>query len=192
MNREHTMPGKHVAILGTLAVLILLSSTVARSQESAKHPGAEKAMAKIVLKRDFGALKFRSRQVVTIAQNDKVPGLNGLMFMKWKGGPGTEVMASVQWFAKKDDLLTFYAKSKKRADYKLGKFEKTTLWKIGEAGYLWTDGEHFLVSLGGSPAPPPEMVKAWLGMIPSKVAEVEKEAKKKEAKKEAERKRVPK
>jgi hypothetical protein len=108
------------------------------------------------------------------------------MFMKWKGNAaGTEVMASVQWFEKKGDLLRFYAKSKKGADYKLGEFDETTLWKIGKAGYLWTDGEHFLVSLGGSPAPPPEMVKAWLAMIASKVAEVEKEEKEKPAAAEA-------
>ena len=185
------MPRKLVSILGTLAALIL-STTVARSQERDKHPGAEEAMAKVVLDKDFGDLKFRSREVVTIARNDKVPGLNGLMFMKWKGAPDTEVMASVQWFEKKDDLLKFYAESSKGAVYKLGEFDGTTLWKIGEAGYLWTDGEHFLVSLGGSPAPPEEMVKAWLGMIPSKVAEVEKEAEKKEADKEADKKRVPK
>jgi hypothetical protein len=137
-------------------------------------------MAKIVLEKDFGDLKFRSRQVVTIARNDRAPGLNGLMFMKWKGNAaGTEVMASVQWFEEKGDLFRFYAESKKGADYKLREFDGTTLWKIGESGYSWTDGEHFLVSLGGSPAPPPEMVKAWLAMIASKVAEVEKEAEKK-------------
>jgi hypothetical protein len=148
-----------------------------------KHPGAEKAMAKIVLEKDFGDdLKFHSRQVVTMAHNDKVPGLNGLMFMRWKGeAPGTEVMASVQWFEETKDLLAFYDQSKKREDYKLGEFDGTKVWKIGEAGYSWTDGEHFLVSLGGSPAPPPEMVKAWLAMIASKVAEVEKEDEEKPA-----------
>ena len=83
----------------------------------------------------------------------------------------------MQWFEKKGDLLRLYSKSRKRADHKLSKFNGTTLWKIGEAGYSWTDGEHFLVSLGGSPAPPPEMVKAWLAMIASKVAEVEKNTK---------------
>lgn len=161
------------------ASLTVLMSSSAMPQPP-KHPGAEKAMAKIVLEKDFGDdLKFHSRQVVTMADNDKVPGLNGLMFMRWKGeAPGTEVMASVQCFEKKKDLLAFYDQSKKRADYKLGEFDGTTVWKIGEAGYSWTDGEHFLVSLGGSPAPPPEMVKAWLAMIASKVAEVEKEVKK--------------
>jgi hypothetical protein len=149
--------------------------------QPAKHAGAEKALARIVLEKDFGDdLKFHSREVVTLAQNDRVPGLNGLMFMRWKGDtPGTEVMASVKWFEKKNDLLKFYANSKARPDYRLGEFEGTTLWKIGQNGYSWTDGEHFLVSLGGAPAPPPEMVKAWLALIASKVAEVEKAAEKK-------------
>lgn len=166
-----------VASLLTMMLGLISSSVVA---QPAKHAEAEKALARIVLEKDFGDdLQFHSREVVTTAQNDRVPGLNGLMFMRWKGdGPGTVVMASVQWFEKKDDLLKFYAKSTKRADYTLGEFDGTTLWKIGEAGYSWTDGEHFLISLGGSADPPKEMVKAWLAMIASKVAEVEKASKK--------------
>jgi hypothetical protein len=164
-------------LLPTLAALTVLISSSAVAQPP-KHRGAEKALAKIVFEKDFGdALQFHSREVVTIARNDRVPGLNGLMFMRWKGGDGsTEVLASVQWFEKEKDLLAFYAPSRKGKDYTLGEFDGTTLWKIGESGYSWTDGEHILVSLGGTPAPPPEMVKAWLTMVPSKVAEVEKKA----------------
>ncbi len=165
-----------VSVLGTLSLLISWSAFA----QPPEHPGAENALAMIVLEKNFGdQLKFHSREVVTIANNDKVPGLNGLMFMRWKGdAPGTEVIASVQWFEKKDDLLEFYAKSTKRDGNKLSPFEKTTLWKIGEFGYSWTDGEHFLVTLGGSPTPPPEMIKAFLAMIGSKVADVEREAEK--------------
>jgi hypothetical protein len=177
MTKEQIMHCALVSIFGTLSVLVSSTATA----QPPKHPEAEKAFARIVLEKNFGDdLKFHSRQVVTMAQNDRVPGLNGLMFMRWKGdAPGTEVMASVQWFAENKELLAFYAQSNTREDYKLGKFDGTTLWKIGDSGYSWTDGEHFLVSLGGSPAPPPEMVKAWLAMIASKVAEVEKEAEKK-------------
>lgn len=134
-------------------------------------------MEKIVLKKDFGEkLKFHSREVVTMLQNDRVPGLNGLMFMRWKGNdPGAEVMVSVQWFEKKDDLLKFYGPTTKRKDYKLGELDGKSLWMIGENGYSWTDGEHFLVSLGGSPRPPDEMVKDWLSLIGSKVAEIKKD-----------------
>lgn len=171
-------------IVGVLSVLIP-SSAIAQLP---KHPEAEKALAKIVLKKNFGDdLKFHSRQVVTLAKNDKVPGLNGLMFMRWKGDEETEVLASVQWFENKQDLLAFYAQSKKQKDWELGEFNDTPLWKIGKNGYAWTDGEHFLVSLGGSPLPPPEMVEAWLDLISSKVADVEK----KNASKEAEKKSKP-
>ncbi len=142
-----------------------------------KHPEAEKAMAKIVLQKDFGKqLKFHSREVVTMAKNDKVPGLNGLMFMRWKGDdPSAGVEATVVWFEKKDDLLKFYVSTTKGNDYKLGEFNGTRIWKIGENGYTWTDGENFLVSLGGAPLPPEEMVKDLLYMIGSKVAEIEKQ-----------------
>ncbi len=172
------MHTKLLTILGTLSVLF---STGAFAQQGmpATHPQAEKAMAKIVLKKDFSNnLKFHSRKVVTMLKNDGAPGLNGLLFMKWKGGPGNSVTASVQWFEKKDDLLNFYTLATKRKDHQLGGFDGTTLWKISENGYSWTDGEHFLVSLAGSPPPPERMVKDWLAMIGSKVAEIEKEAEK--------------
>lgn len=162
------------AILATVATLF---STTGFAQPT-PHPGAEEAMAKLVLERDFGeGLRFHSREVVTVAQNDAVPGLNGLMFMRWKGdASGTEVTASVQWFEHRDDLLAFYAQATAREDYALGRFADTTVWQIGEAGYAWTDGAHFLVSMAGSPTPPPDMVEAWLAMIESRVEEVEKAA----------------
>ena len=166
-------------MLGALSVLFS-NGAFAQQGITVPHPQAERAMAEIVLKKDFGKnLKFHSREVVTMLKNERVPGLNGLMFMRWEGdGPGNVVMASLQWFEKKDDLLKFYATTKQGNDYKLGKFEGTTLWRIGENGYSWTDGEHFLLSLGGSPPPPDEMVKDWLAMIGSKVAEIERKAEK--------------
>lgn len=162
-----------------LITLIVPNSHAVLAQPP-KHPLAEKALARLVLKQDYGdELKLRSREVVTTAKNKGVPGLNGLMFASWKGeAAGTEILASVQWFEKKANLIEFYTKTKKRADYKLTEFNGTTLWRIGNAGYSWTDGEHFLISLGGNPDPPPAMVKDWLDLIPSKVAEVEEETRK--------------
>ena len=43
----------------------------------------------------------------------------------------------------------------------------TVIWKTDEHSYLWTDGEHFVVGLGGSPALPKEMLEAWLALIES-------------------------
>lgn len=165
-------------ILGALTGLV---SSIAFGQQGnpAPHPEAEKAMEKIVLKKDFGEkLRFRSREVVTMLKNDRVPGLNGLMFMRWTGADSeTGVLASVQWFEKRDGLLKFYAQTTKNDDHILVEFDGVSLWKIGEAGYSWTDGEHFLVSLAGSPRPPEAMIKDWLSLIGSKVAEIEKDVK---------------
>ena len=137
--------------------------------QTAPPPGAEKALERIVLERDFGDnLRFHSREVITIAENPKVPGLNGLMFMRWKGAvPATEVVASVQWFEKTSDLLTFYRAEKVRTGQGLLAIGDTVIWRTGEHSYLWTDGEHFVVGLGGSPAPPTEMLEAWLALIES-------------------------
>ena len=171
---------RHQSSIVTVIVVanaIVLSLTSIAIAQPPSHSKAENALARIVLKKDFDEqLKFHSREVVTISPNNSVPGLNGLMFMRWKGDdPGTEVMASVQWFERKADLLRFYETSKERANFKLGEFEEAALWAMGKSAYQWTDGEHFHVSLGGSPDPPPEMLKAWLKLVPSKVAEVEKQ-----------------
>jgi len=157
-----------------LGIAAIISSCTALAQMET-HPAAEKAMAKLVLKKNYGdKLKFHSRKVVTMAENPRVRGLHGLAFVRWKGDdPGTEVMASVQWFADKADLMTFYAMTTKRRDFELGELDGTAIWKMGKNGYSWTDGEHFLISLGGSPAPPEEMVKDWLALISSQVAKIE-------------------
>lgn len=155
-------------IFSILAPLFALLSLQGYAQ-TAPHPGAERAMAGIVLERDFGDnLKFHSREVITIAENREVPGLNGLMFMRWKGAtPAMEVIASVQWFEDTSDLLHFYRAEIARAGRGLLPIGDTVIWKTGEHSYLWTDGAHFLIGLGGSPAPPEEMLEAWLALIES-------------------------
>ena len=137
--------------------------------QTTPHPGAEKALERIVLEKDFGDdLKFYSREVVTIAENSKVRGLHGLMFMRWKGAePATEVVASVQWFEETSDLLSFYRAEKTRTGRGLLPIGDTVIWKTGENSYLWTDGEHFVAGIGGSPAPPLEMLEAWLALVES-------------------------
>jgi hypothetical protein len=133
------------------------------------HPEAETALRRIVLERDFGdSLKFHSRESVTFAENPRVPGLNGLLFMRWKGAdPATEVVASVQWFEETSDLLPFYRAERARTGRGLLPVGDTVVWKTGEHSYLWTDGEHFVVGLGGSPTTPREMLEAWLALIAS-------------------------
>lgn len=141
-----------------------------------EHPEANKAIGKIVLQKNYGELKFHSRDFVTMTKNDRVQGLNGLMFLNWFGGaPDTRVSAEVLWFEKKDDLLKFDASKPKGNDSKLEEINGVRIWKMGADGYSWTDGEHFLVSVGGPPSPPEEMVKDLLAMIGSKVTAIEKQ-----------------
>lgn len=137
--------------------------------QTSKHPGAEAALARIVLERDFGdGLQFQSREAVTLAENTTVPGLHGLLFMRWTGAsPDIEVMASVQWFQNREDLLRFYRAEKKRSTRGLRSIGNTVIWRTGDNSYLWTDGEHFVIGIGGSPAPPDEMLEAWLTLIES-------------------------
>lgn len=159
--------------LSVLAPLLALASVHANAQ-TAPHPLAEQALERIVLERDFGAeLRFHSREVITIEENDKVPGLNGLMFMRWRGtDPATELIASVQWFEKTSDLLSFYRAETSRNAQGLLSVGDTLIWKTGKQSYLWTDGEHFVVGLGGSTAPPKEMLEAWLGLVESKLPDL--------------------
>ena len=46
----------------------------------------KEALEEVVLKQDFGAFRFQKHEVVTIKNNDRVPGLNGLMFAVLVGG----------------------------------------------------------------------------------------------------------
>ena len=156
-----------------LAPLVALLSPHACAQSSS-HPGAERALERIVLDRDFrDGLKFHSREAVTLLDNSKVPGLNGLLFMRWKGSdPAVEIVASVQWFEQPGDLLNFYRAEKARIARGLRTIDNALVWKAGEQGYLWTDGEHFVVGLGGSPAPPDEMLRAWLDLIESNLPDL--------------------
>lgn len=151
-----------------LSILVALLAPQGHAQPT-PHPGAEKALERIVLEEDFGNnLVFHSREVVTMAENPSVQGLNGLLFLRWKGvDPSREIVASVQWFEKTDDLLIFYRAERARVGRGLLPIGDTVIWKTGKSSYLWTDGEHFVVGLGGSPAPPREMLEAWLVIIGS-------------------------
>jgi hypothetical protein len=182
------MKAKFIPIIGFVIALVA-GSVIAQQVKRAKHPKAAKALAKIVLRKDYGnLLKFESREFQTDAWNDVVPSLNGMMFMRWKGDDeDTEVEAVVLWFEQKDALIKFYESTTKRDDYKLDEFNGKKIWKIGENGYTWTDGEHFLVSMGGSPRPPDEMVNDFLGMISNKVAGIEEQRKKEQAPREPEK-----
>lgn len=151
-----------------LAALLMPFSALVHAQGS-PHPGAEQALARIVLEKDFGdGLKLQSREAVTFATNPQVPGLNGLLFMRWNGAdPADQITASVQWFEETSDLLAFYTAERARAAQGLQMVGGTVVWKTSEQSYLWTDGGHFMVSIGGSPAPSKEMLMAWLDLIES-------------------------
>jgi len=88
--------------------------------------------------------------------------------MRRKGAnPATEVVGSVQWFKKTSDLLLFFRAEKARMQGGLLSIADKVIWKTSEHRYLWTEGENFMVGLGGSPLPPREMLEAWLVLIES-------------------------
>lgn len=155
----------------TGVLIILFFTVLVAFAQPDSHPAAEEALASIVLEQDFGPeLKYTSRDVVTIADNDRVPGLNGLLFMRWQGDDAiTEVTASVQWFEQKKDLEAFILQTPQLVNLKQIQFGDTTLWEIKGIGYAWSDGQHFVVSLGGRPIPPDAMVEAWLRLIHSRI-----------------------
>lgn len=155
-------------ILFIVATLLAVLSPEVHAQP-APHPDAEKAQERIVLEQDFGrGLELYSRESVTMAENPTVPGLNGLLFMRWRGAePAAEVVASVQWIEETSDLLEFYRAEKARTQRGLLATGDTVVWKTSESSYLWTDAEHIVVGLGGSPAPSREMLEAWLALIDS-------------------------
>jgi hypothetical protein len=147
--------------------LLALTSLSAFSQTS-PHVQAELALEGIVLDKSFAGLELHSRDAITMVSNTQVPGLNGILFMRWAGtDPSKEIMASVQWFENTEDLLACYRKEKARSRAGLFVVGDSIVWKTSESSYLWTDGRHFVVGLGGSPAPPRNMLEAWLTLIES-------------------------
>jgi len=156
-------------------ILITMGNLLAQTRTSLPHPAAAKALEQIVLKKAYGEnLQLYSREAITMMHNDSVTGLNGLMFIRWKGSePGIKIMASMQWFEDKDDLLQFYAETMEENDYRMVEFKDTPLWMTGEKTYMWTDRQHFLVSLGGSPCPPDEMLQGCMQLISSRISETD-------------------
>lgn len=159
--------------------VLLLSSAIAVAQvgDPQQHPAAAQAMSQVILKRDFGAFKFDKGDFVTIQQNNRVPGLHGLAFVKYKAAGGNQIMLSIQWFEDKEKLQAFFESGikmqrKQQPGLKTRKVAGSTVWANGAMAYYWTDGRNFMVSMGGA-AVPPEMAKAYLDVIPSRVTEME-------------------
>ena len=118
-------------------------------------------------------------------KNDRVPGLNGLMFAYYKDDGGSRIMVSVQWFENGKDLQAFFdsniaqqLKIPEQKGLKKRKFEGSVIWSNGTQAHYWTDGRNLMCSEGGESVPD-ELVEAYLKRIPSKVAEIgdKKEAK---------------
>lgn len=166
------------------AVLMLLSaSLVAQEKDRADNPQAAEALAAVVQKKDLGKFQFDKSDMVTMKQNDRVPGLGGLVFAYYKDDAGSRIMLEILWFEYKDKLLAFYdsqlkTQLKQQKELKKSKVEDSVIWGNGDKAYYWTDGEHFVVSMGGAPIPP-EMAKSYLKLVPSRVAELGVKEKKK-------------
>ena len=65
------------------------------------------ALAQAVLEKDLGEYRFEKCEIATTRQNDRVPGLGGLMFVHYKKPAGPRIMLSIQWFEKRKDLKLF-------------------------------------------------------------------------------------
>jgi hypothetical protein len=163
-------------LLFCLGLFALTASGVTSADPLQQLPEVAKAMEKIVQKeKAFDGFNYQSHEVITIRENDRVPGLNGLMFVKYKNDAGQQIMLSIQWFEDKEDLLGFYvsnldARRKQGIIPQRQSIDKNVLWETSiENGsiYEWTDAEHFAMSLGG-PEVLPEILKAYLKAVPGR------------------------
>ena len=90
-----------------LGLFVLNSTNVVSAQMEQQLPEVAKALEKIVQKKNaFGGFTYDKHQVITTKENDRVPGLNGLMFVKYKNGAGEQIQMSIQWFEDKEDLIS--------------------------------------------------------------------------------------
>ncbi len=177
---------KLVSTLSVFVVIVVSGVATAQQSDDTKHAGAEEAIKKLQLQKDFGDFKLRSHQYKTAVWKPGVsglgvPGQNGLLVVQWINvQQEAAVLAKIRWFEDKEAALAHWKSArplgdtrKERGDLELTKVDDKTLWKLHDTAYLWTDAEHFVVSLVGSHTPPPEMLKALLAEIDSKVDELE-------------------
>ena len=154
-------------------LLLLVGPAPAQPPDRAEDPVAAEALARVILERDFDNWEFQKADVVTMRQNDRVPGLNGLAFVYYKNAAGPRVELVVQWFENKDALRAFFdAHLEQQGLFQRRAFADLIIWSAETpdgAGYMWTDDSHFVISMAGSSIPL-ELVEAYLDVVPSRVA----------------------
>ncbi len=158
--------------------LLLCNAVSAESSESKKHPEAEEALERTaVLAKNYNGLTFENRSVYTTTENESAPGFHGLVHMSWKGETNKygSAVATVMWFDNVEAIVSFLQKNSSTKHFRLGEYDGAPIWEFSIAGYAWTDGEHYFVSLMCSPTLPVEMLNDWLEVIPNHVAKVKEE-----------------
>lgn len=185
-----TMKSRHLHLF-IIAFLLLAMGNVSQGQMPENYPKAEEALNKIVQEKAFGKFQFDKKQIISIKNNDKVPGLNGLMFAYYKDKEGNRVEFSVQWFEDKKKLLEFYESNlehmqRQMKGLKKIKINDNEVWGYNGKMYAWTDAEHIMLSMAGNTVPP-EMVKAYLKAVPSKIDAIDKKEEKDQSGKDEEK-----
>lgn len=162
------MNSRLVFPLGML--LLVTDGVVAQDDTPQEHPEAKVALEQVVVEADFGDYKFDHHDISTMKNNPQVPGLGGLMFVRYKSGKTDEVELSVTWHEDKQALDSFFARTKQNPMFKKHKVGEQVILQFkqddGQA-CSWTDGKHLVISmLSGEPIPE-ELINAYLAVIPS-------------------------
>jgi len=164
-----------LAWVGVGAGGVLLWVNAAASEASPPEtPPAVKALEHVLLKTDFGAFKFEKHEIEIPDDSFLTPGLRGILVANYRSAEGEHISVYVQWFDDRQKLLSYF---NTYVDQRAGFFERSQFEGVGiisihnDSWYLWSDGQQFMVTVGGAPMPA-EMIRQYLQAIPSKVTEI--------------------
>ena len=170
-----------------MAFAIVFLSITALAAFGNKPPGkvqVVQALANVIVDKDIGEYRFDRCKITVLPAYNRFGAT-----IEHKDAKHNEINIGIQWFPNKtklneqlSTLLKHYKGIEKIA------FENTTILRFmndGDECYMWTDGEHIFIRMEaeGIPSVPPEIAKAYLAKIPSKVAEMKLDLKKKDSNK---------
>jgi len=173
------LPKVHMKVLSVCllcaAFVLPVRGGRADAQIARDNPRAAQALEKVIQKGHFGTLHYLDHEIATFPANDPLPYLGGVLFARYQHADGTEVTIFVQWMEKEEDLPARYGSEVKTQIEQQPGFNRVNVgqhvvWRKGDTGYLWTDGNHSIVTIEG-PSIPTELVERYLDVIPGQERE---------------------
>lgn len=158
-----------------LGMVLFLLPAIAAAQEKKLPDDAHLArtLARLVPEEDFGELKFGQCEIGFSKRPGDPAGEIRAKYGEAAGLPMAEV--TIHWFQDRKEVREEYNQQRIRTPgFRNHLFEGRAIQMTRAEGaevYLWSDDRHVVIVMGISPAAPPEMLRAYMDRIPSRLAQ---------------------